>query len=126
MLAPIIPSINSHEIIPLAKAAYNAGALSIGHTIVRLNGVIGELFTDWIQKTLPDKADKVLNQIADCHSGSLNESRFGVRMRGEGQIAKQINDMIKLAKHNYFKERSMPKLNNALHEIYKDVQMRLF
>ncbi len=126
MLAPIIPSINSHEILPLAKAASEAGALSIGHTIVRLNGVIGELFSDWIRKTMPDKSDKVLNQIANCHGGSLNESRFGVRMRGEGQIAKQINDLVKLAKHKYFKDRSMPKLNTDLHEAHKDGQMRLF
>lgn len=46
MITPIIPSINSHEILPLAKAAANNGAISIGHTIVRLNGAIGELFTD--------------------------------------------------------------------------------
>ena len=126
MLAPIIPSINSHEIIPLAKAVSEAGAWSIGHTIVRLNGAIGELFTDWIYKTMPDKAEKVLNQIANCHGGSLNESRFGVRMRGEGQIAKQINDLVSLAKHKYFKDRSIPKLNKTLHEMYKDGQMRLF
>ena len=46
MLAPIIPSINSHEILFLAKTASDYGALSIGHTIVRLNGAIGEIFTD--------------------------------------------------------------------------------
>ena len=54
MLAPIIPSINSHEILPLAKAASDAGALSIAHTIVRLNGAIGQIFRDWIHKTMPD------------------------------------------------------------------------
>ena len=105
MLAPIIPSINSHEILPLAKAVSEAGALSIGHTIVRLNGAIGEIFSDWIKKTLPDRAEKVLHQIENCHGGTLNESRFGKRMRGEGQIAKQINDLVKLARLKYFKTR---------------------
>jgi len=84
MLAPIIPSINSHEILPLAKAASNYGAISIGHTIVRLNGAIGQIFTNWIRKTMPDRADKVLHQIEDYHGGSLNDSRYGTRMRGEG------------------------------------------
>ncbi len=126
MLAPIIPSINSHEVLPLAKAVSEAGALSIAHTIVRLNGAIGEIFTDWIKKTMPDRADKVLHQIENCHGGTLNESRFGVRMRGEGQIAKQINDLVKLARLKYFKDKHMPRLNIDLHEQYKDGQMKLF
>jgi len=126
MLAPIIPSINSHEILPLAKAVSEVGASSIAHTIVRLNGAIGEIFTDWIKKTLPDRADKVLNQIENCHGGTLNDSRYGTRMRGEGEIAKQINDLVKLARLKYFQGTTMPKLNTELHEVYKVGQMRLF
>ncbi|MCK0114720.1 PA0069 family radical SAM protein [Gelidibacter sp. F63206] len=126
MMAPIIPSINSHEVLTLAKKVSEMGALNMGHTIVRLNGAIGGIFTDWIKKTLPDRADKVLHQIESCHGGSLNDSRIGTRMRGEGEIAKQINDMVKLAKLKYFKNKSMPKLNTSLHEQYKDGQLRLF
>ena len=126
MLAPIIPSINSHEILPLAKTVSELGALSIGHTIVRLNGAIGEIFTDWIKKTMPDRADKVLHQIESCHGGSLNDSRFDIRMRGEGEIAKQINDLVKLAKLKYYKVNAMPKLNCSLHEEYKSGQLKLF
>ncbi|MCT4629568.1 PA0069 family radical SAM protein [Winogradskyella sp.] len=126
MLAPIIPSINSHEILPLAKAVSEAGALSVAYTIVRLNGAIGEIFTDWIRKTLPDRADKVLHQIENCHGGTLNESVFGLRMRGEGQIAKHINDLMQLARLKYFKNKTMPKLNTELHKQYKDGQLKLF
>lgn len=126
MMAPIIPSINSHEVLALAKKVSEMGALSMGHTIVRLNGAIGEIFTDWIKKTMPDRADKVLHQIESCHGGNLNDSRIGTRMRGEGEIAKQINDMVKLAKLKYFKNKSMPKLNTSLHEQFKDGQLKLF
>ena len=126
MLAPIIPSINSHEILPMAKTVSELGALSIAHTVVRLNGAIGTIFTDWIQKTLPDRANKVLRQIENCHGGTLNESRFGIRMRGEGHIAAQINDLVKLARLKYFKDKSMPSLNNSLHQQYKTGQMTLF
>ncbi|WP_299223752.1 PA0069 family radical SAM protein [uncultured Psychroserpens sp.] len=126
MIAPIIPSINSHEILSLAKAVSNAGALSIAHTIVRLNGAIGEIFTDWIRKTMPDRAHKVLHQIENCHGGTLNDSRFGKRMRGEGEIAKQINDLVKLARLKYFKDKQMPKLNTSLHYNHKDDQLKLF
>jgi len=126
MIAPIIPSINSHEILPLAKAASDYGASSIGHTIVRLNGAIGEIFSDWIKKTMPNRADKVLNQIESCHGGTLNDSRYGTRMRGEGKIAEQINDLVKLAKQKYFKDKAMPKLDCDLHEPYKNGQLKLF
>lgn len=126
MLAPIIPSINSHEILPLAKAASEHGAVSMAHTIVRLNGAIGEIFTDWIHKTMPDRAEKVLHQIESCHGGTLNESRYGKRMRGEGKIAEQINNLVKLARQKYFKGKGMPKLNTVLHEQYKLGQLKLF
>jgi DNA repair photolyase len=126
MIAPIIPSINSHEILALAKTASEHGATSMGHTIVRLNGAIGEIFSEWIKKTMPDLADKVLNQIKSCHGGSLNDSRYGTRMRGEGKIAEQINNLVKLAKHNYFKQNKKIALNCEIHDPYKNGQLKLF
>ncbi|SFU27018.1 DNA repair photolyase [Pustulibacterium marinum] len=126
MLAPIIPGINSHEILPMAKAVADAGALSIGHTVVRLNGAVGELFTDWIEKAMPDKASKVLNQIKACHGGTLNESRFGVRMKGEGVFALQIHAQMQLARRKFFTDTTFPKLNTSLHENFKNDQLRLF
>ena len=126
MLAPIIPGINSHEIMSLAKAVSENGASSFAFTVVRLNGAIGQIFTDWIHKTLPDKANKVLHQIEACHGGKLNDSRFGVRSKGEGKIATQLHDLMRLAKHTYFKGKSFPSLNTELHEQYKTGQMKLF
>ncbi|NJB71634.1 DNA repair photolyase [Saonia flava] len=126
MLAPIIPGINSHEIMNLAKAVSENGALSFGFTVVRLNGAIGHIFTDWIKKTLPDRADKVLHQIQECHGGNVNDSRFGIRTRGEGKIAQQMHDLVDLARRTYFKDKVFPKLNKELHQEYKDGQMRLF
>ncbi|MEJ1221624.1 PA0069 family radical SAM protein [Sediminicola sp. 1XM1-17] len=126
MLAPIIPGINSHEIMDLAKAVSDHGAVSMAFTMVRLNGAIGEIFTEWINKALPDRAEKVLHLIAACHGGTLNDSRFGVRAKGDGKIAEHIHAMVKLAKMKYFKDRTFPKLNTTLHENYKDVQLSLF
>lgn len=126
MLAPIIPGINSHELINLSKAAADYGASSFGYTIVRLNGAIGHIFSDWIRKALPDKAEKVLNLIASCHGGTLNDSRFGLRTKGEGKIAHQIKEMAKLAKLKYYRGRNFPKLNRELHSEYKQGQWNLF
>lgn len=126
MLAPMIPGINSHELLPLAKAVADHGALSFGLTVVRLNGAIGQIFADWIRKAMPDKAEKVLHQIQNCHGGTLNDSRFGTRTRGEGKIAEQIHEMASLARKRYFNGRSFPQLNTEIHEQYKNGQMKLF
>jgi len=126
MFAPIIPSINSHEILPMAKTLAENGATSCAFTIVHLNGAIGEIFTDWIRKTLPDKANKVLHQIQACHGGTLNDSRFGIRKRGEGKIAEHLHSMMRLARQKYFSQNVKVVLNTALHRQYKDGQMKLF
>ena len=65
MIAPVIPGLNSAEIPKIIKEIADRGAMSAAYTIVRLNGSIGDIFTDWIHKTFPDKAEKVLHQIAE-------------------------------------------------------------
>jgi DNA repair photolyase len=126
MLAPIIPGINSHELLALARAASEAGARSFGLSVVRLNGAIGGIFTSWIQKALPDRAEKVLSLIKACHGGTLNDSRFGLRNKGEGAVAAQIHHMAGIARRRYFKNREFPELQTGLHQQYKTGQLPLF
>lgn len=126
MIAPLIPGINSHEVLPLAKAAADAGAISMGYTVVRLNGAIGEIFTDWIHKAMPDRAEKVLSQIKECHGGTLNDSRWGERMRGEGNFAQMIRSQVHLARKKFFEGKIHPELDHSQYEQYKDGQLRLF
>lgn len=125
MMAPIIPGLNDHEILPLAKAVREAGALGIGYTMVRLNGDIGIIFEDWIRKTMPDRADRVLNRIRDVHGGNLHDHRPVVRMRGEGKIADLIHAQFKLARERYFKDCKMPAYNLTLHAGHKGGQLSL-
>jgi len=126
MMAPIVPSLNSHEILPLLKKVADLGALDAAHTIVRLNGQIATIFEDWANKNIPNRAKKVLHQIAECHGGTLNDSRFGTRMRGEGIVAKQINDTFKLGKRKFFKGRSMPILDVSQFRDPANSQLKLF
>lgn len=126
MFAPIIPGLNNHEIFEVAKITSQLGALSLGYTMVRLNGDVGKIFEDWISKVFPDKADKVMNQIKSCHGGSTNDSRIGTRMRGEGNIAEIIRSQVQLARKKYFPEKILPPYNLDLHEGFKTPQLRLF
>ncbi|MGZ3753723.1 MAG: PA0069 family radical SAM protein [Mucilaginibacter sp.] len=111
MAAPIIPGLNSNEIPDIIKAAAGRGALSAGFTMVRLNGSIAELFTDWINKAYPDRAEKVLNMIRSCHDGKLNDSDFGRRMSGEGHVATSIHQLFKMACNRFLANRDMPEFD---------------
>jgi DNA repair photolyase len=111
MLAPVIPGLNSDEIPSVIKCAAEAGAKWAGYTLVRLNGSIAEIFTDWIHKAFPDRAEKVLHMIADCHGGNLNNSRWGSRMRGDGHIAESISQLFKISVHRYLAGRSLKPLS---------------
>jgi len=96
MVAPLVPGLSDHEVPKILKAIGENGAQRAGYTIVRLNGAIGPIFEDWLQKNYPDRADKVWHMIQSCHGGSVNDSRFGDRMRGDGNIAQMISDTFKL------------------------------
>ncbi len=111
MTAPIIPGLTSHEIPDIIKTAAENGASAAGYTIVRLNGAIADVFKDWLHKNFPDRADKVWNHIKDCHGGQVNDSRFGVRMRGEGKIAESIRSLFKMAVNKYLKAKDRFEFN---------------
>lgn len=108
MNAPIIPGLNDHEIPEVLKAAADHGARNAGMTVVRLNGSIGDIFEDWLRKNFPDRFEKVWNQICSMHGGNVNDSNFGRRMRGEGNIADAIHQLFKASKKKYFADRAMP------------------
>ncbi len=102
MTAPIIPGLNSSEVSEILKAAAAHGARNAGYTIVRLNGPNEDIFHDWIHKHFPNKAKKVWNLIKECHGGKVSDSRYRVRMRGEGATADSIAQLFRLSVKKYF------------------------
>ncbi len=126
LAAPIVPGLTDHTILPLAKEAAAAGANSLNHIIVRLNGDIAQIFSDWLYKHFPDRASKILNQIKETHGGQLNDSNWGRRMRGEGVIAEIIKQQFDLAKKRYFPNAYDFKYNLELYDQLKNPQLKLF
>ena len=112
MTAPIIPGLTSHEIPELIKTAAENGASTAGYTIVRLNGAIADVFKDWLHKNFPDRAEKVWHHIQSCHGGQVNDSRFGTRTRGEGNIAESIRSLFKMSVKKYLKEKNKFEFDN--------------
>ena len=95
MMGPMIPGLNEHEMQRITKAGKEAGAKFTAYTFIRLNGAIKFLFHDWLYKNFPDRADKVWHLIENSHDGKVNDSRWGVRMRGEGNIAELVRQQYK-------------------------------
>lgn len=96
MCAPVIPGLTDHEIPNVLKAAASAGAKWAGYTTVRLNGEIGQIFENWLQKAYPDRANKIWHSIQSCHHGKVNDSEFGNRMKGTGKLAQMIKDSFRM------------------------------
>lgn len=126
MFAPIIPSINDIEVFDIAEKSAAAGARAFNYTMVRLNGDVSEIFKDWLKKNYSDKYDRVIHQIENSHGGKVSDSRFGARMRGEGNVADIISQQVRLAKEKFFKDLNMPAYNTDLYYQYRDRQLRLF
>ena len=95
-VAPVIPGLTDSEIPHVLKAAVEAGAQWANYIIVRMNGQIGEIFKDWLQVAYPERSDKIWNSIQSCHHGQVNNSNFGERMKGSGNVAEIIRSVFKL------------------------------
>lgn len=90
LIGPVIPGLNDAEIPRILEAAASAGAQSASWVLLRLASPLDELFTHWLARHYPEKRERVLNRIRATRAGRLNDSTFGVRMRGDGEYAKQI------------------------------------
>lgn len=89
-VAPIIPGLTDHEILPIIEASVNAGARFAGYTVVRLPYAVKDLFEQWLELHAPGKKEKVLNRIRAMRDGKLNDSTWEQRMSGVGIFAEQI------------------------------------
>lgn len=126
MVAPIIPGINSTEILPILKTISEHGANGFGYTLVGLNDEVAPVFKDWLETHFPDRKDKVLNQIASLHKGNLAEKSIAKRNAGNGSFAEMIHNTFAIGEKKYFKNASFPKLTTEHFDGTKGEQLRLF
>lgn len=126
MVAPIIPGLNDSEVPALLKAAADAGARSAGYTVLRTNGPVEQVFRQWLQDHRPERAAKVIAQVSAVHGGAMNDSRPGVRMRGEGPFAEGIRRLFHVMRKRYFAGRSIPELDRTAFTRPPQGQLDLF
>lgn len=127
MVAPIIPGLNSDEILKVLKKVSELGAVDFGYTLVRLNDTVEPVFIDWLEQHFPERKDKILNQIRSIHNGKLNERLAIKRYVGQGNIADMIHQSFKIGRQKYFKDK--PKREPLSTELFtgkQSAQLSLF
>ncbi len=97
MVAPIIPAVNDSEIEAILKTAYTAGAREAGYVMLRLPLEVRDVFKDWLQAALPERAAKVMSLVKSVRDGKENDSTFGRRQVGTGPYAWTIGRRFELA-----------------------------
>lgn len=126
MVAPVIPGLTSDESLSILKSVSDAGALSFGYVLVRLNDTVEPVFVKWIETAFPDRAQKVLNLIRSMRGGNLGEKRFFERYQGQGNIADMIHQTFALGNKKFFAGKKMPALSTEHFTGTKARQLKLF
>ncbi|HEY8665948.1 MAG TPA: hypothetical protein VIL86_04740 [Tepidisphaeraceae bacterium] len=96
MVAPVIPALTDHELPAILQASANAGAVQAGYVPLRLPYGLKELFADWLKRHFPDRKNKVLSRIQEIRGGKMNQTAWGLRMRGEGIFSDQMAALFKM------------------------------
>jgi DNA repair photolyase len=100
-LAPLIPGLNDEEVPAILEAAAQHGAQWANYIMVRLPLAVKPLFLDWLQRTMPDRAGKIVSRLQAVRDGDVSDPRFQTRMRGEGELADTIARFFHLSKRRY-------------------------
>jgi DNA repair photolyase len=101
MVGPIIPGLNDNEVPDILKRAADAGASRVAHTILRLPQAVAPIFTEWLEKNVPEKSKRVLARILMIRGGQLNDANWGTRMTGTGAYADFMHNLVHTLSDKY-------------------------
>jgi DNA repair photolyase len=97
LAAPMIPAVNDSEMEAILERSAEAGARHAGYVLLRLPLEVKDLFRQWLDVHMPDRAAHVMSLINDAREGKDNSSKFRERMRGTGVWADLLRDRFRLA-----------------------------
>jgi DNA repair photolyase len=111
MVAPIIPAVNDSEIEAILKTASTAGAREAGYVMLRLPHEVKDVFRDWLQATMPERAQKVMSLVKSVSGGKDYDASFGKRQTGNGPYAWTIGRRFEFACQRLGLNRAKVKLS---------------
>jgi len=97
LLAPVIPAINDAEIEAIVAEAAAHGASRAAWILLRLPHELKQIFRDWLETHLPERAGHVMSLLRQAGGGSDYDGRFGARQTGQGAYARMIGDRFRAA-----------------------------
>ncbi|MCG6869260.1 MAG: PA0069 family radical SAM protein [Gammaproteobacteria bacterium] len=97
LVAPLIPAVNDAELERILDACRDTGAQTAGYVVLRLPHELKQLFREWLEAYLPDRARHVTNLVRQLHGGKDYDPTFARRMRGQGPIADILAQRFDLA-----------------------------
>ncbi len=89
-VSPVIPFLNEPELEQILQAARDAGATRAFSIVLRLPWEVNPLFQNWLQQHVPERAARIMARVRDMRGGRDNDSRFGIRMTGQGVWAQLL------------------------------------
>ncbi|REK12082.1 MAG: radical SAM protein [Planctomycetota bacterium] len=113
MTSPIIPGLNDQELPALLAAAKEAGARSASYILLRLPLAVRPIFEEWVTRSLPERAPRVLGLIRETRGGRMSDSRFGSRMSGQGPYAEGIEKTFQVFRKKHGLDRPLPPLDTT-------------
>ena len=90
LASPVIPAVTDVDLEEIIAQAAAAGATRASYALLRLPHEVAPLFREWLEEHLPERAGHVMSLVQQMRGGRDNDSRFGVRLRGEGVFADLI------------------------------------
>ena len=97
LVAPIVPSINDHEIEAILAEVACRGATHVNFVLLRLPHEVKDIVRDWLARHFPDRARRVMSIMQAMRGGKDYDAAWGLRQRGEGPFAKAIAARFELA-----------------------------
>jgi DNA repair photolyase len=116
-VAPIIPGLTDHELESIMERAAEAGACYAHYSMLRLSHELKDLFKQWLAAERPDRAERVMSLVRQARHGKENDTRFGLRMVGEGPVADMLIDRFRLARRRFGLDRKIEPLRTDLFKV---------
>jgi len=113
LASPMIPGLNDGELERILEACAAAGATTAGYILLRLPLEIKQLFSEWLEENYPLRASHVLSLVRETRAGGLNQSEFGLRMKGSGPYAEMLRRRFVIAVGRLGLDRDRPALDTG-------------
>ncbi len=99
-IAPVIPGLTDKELPMILEAISDAGCRRCAWVLLRLPYQLKDIFLDWLDRHMPDRAGRIGSLIRQTRGGKLYNAA-NKRGRGTGHVATQIAQVFDVFTRRY-------------------------